>query len=1024
MAPSVAPFTDDQMAELLQGGGQPVQKPPSGGLTDDEMAALMKGEAKAEPKIEEKGKSTASRSDAYLKGLGFAQGWTPKGEHYDAFEPFIKGSAKKHEVPEQLVKGVVWKESNFNPDIAYGRKKAGSSGDAGAMQLIPATAKAMGVVDVYSPAQNIEGGTKYLKSLYDKFGNWGKAVASYNSGAANRFFSANPNAKLEDAPNYKNYVKPVLEAANKFGAGIQTEYTEDRTPMVDEYGRQIGVDEVAGPRDITKALGRETFRAAGMTGGSIVGGGSGALAGTAVAGPGPGTAAGAMTGRTAGSGVGYELGDIAYDLITGEPHEWEKSGEHIQTGMAYGLGGELLNEAVINPAFKYAKKGYDKLKGVFTGKTAQIRAGEALSKVEGGLSEQELANRERAQKLEEKLGVQLTPAQRTGNVEQAMLEQGAATDPKVAQFLSQLESNARNEAQGRFLATLSKPKPLPGGQSAEVTGEVMHKTLQTGLKNVQKIENQVWSGLEDYPIPFENGNAAIREVKSIPLDEETRNAVDSAVKFIDSTPKTTKGLRAIEETLNSDITSAYKAGKSKVANRLRVIRDGLRTDYDAMGAAAQSGDIALHEGELVYPSKVQGQIEKIDREIAGEAAKKPVPDMQAVESALREKGVPTMRQVGEDEAAHTKRLVKDYRKAIGKDVPTKPGANDALVNKLTTDKAQLQDKLANLEPAQDIGEKIAEAKKFSKEQKFDRFQKGVTKKVLAFGDEYGGQKIPYEKIPQMYANSWGWKDLVRATGSEARARELMKPYVVDDLIAKATNSQGNFTTSKALDYLKAKRVFLKNSGLDSEVKEIIKGQFPEEINRTLAVKRADKLTEKPYFTLQEAKSMLQRYGSTMRELYGKESVEALRDYHNLMQALSRNKNVAYSGGPTTAEKLISSQAPIMTAGERIRQRIGDAIATAIGIGTGGAIHGTAGAMIGGVAVAGGKAVMEGMSESVAQKTSQFMRDAMFDPRKAEGLMEIARTARVEDAERKAQELVKPYMLSLGLMGAGKELGSK
>src|SRR5208337_942495 len=166
MAPSVAPFTDDQMAELLQGGGQPVQKPPSGGLTDDEMAALMKGEAKAEPKIEEKGKSTASRSDAYLKGLGFAQGWTPKGEHYDAFEPFIKGSAKKHEVPEQLVKGVVWKESNFNPDIAYGRKKAGSSGDAGAMQLIPATAKAMGVVDVYSPAQNIEGGTKYLKSLY------------------------------------------------------------------------------------------------------------------------------------------------------------------------------------------------------------------------------------------------------------------------------------------------------------------------------------------------------------------------------------------------------------------------------------------------------------------------------------------------------------------------------------------------------------------------------------------------------------------------------------------------------------------------------------------------------------------------------------------------------------------------------------------------------------------------------------------------------------------------------------------
>ena len=157
-------------------------------------------------------------SDDYLQSLGFPKGWTPDGENYDALVPFINEASGKYGVPANIIEAVVWKESNYHPDIVYG-KRAGASGDSGAMQLIPETARAMGVKDVLDPAQNIDGGTKYLRTLYDSFGDWGKAVAAYNSGAAGKFFANNPEAKIEDAPNYSAYVKPVLDAAEKFGTG-------------------------------------------------------------------------------------------------------------------------------------------------------------------------------------------------------------------------------------------------------------------------------------------------------------------------------------------------------------------------------------------------------------------------------------------------------------------------------------------------------------------------------------------------------------------------------------------------------------------------------------------------------------------------------------------------------------------------------------------------------------------------------------------------------------------------------------
>jgi hypothetical protein len=94
------------------------------------------------------------------------------------FSPIIFQAASRYRVDASLIKAIIMAESRYNPQAIS------KMGAKGLMQLMPTTAKALGVEDAFNPEHNVNGGAKYFRQLLDQFeGDVKLALAAYNAGS-------------------------------------------------------------------------------------------------------------------------------------------------------------------------------------------------------------------------------------------------------------------------------------------------------------------------------------------------------------------------------------------------------------------------------------------------------------------------------------------------------------------------------------------------------------------------------------------------------------------------------------------------------------------------------------------------------------------------------------------------------------------------------------------------------------------------------------------------------------------------
>ena len=120
------------------------------------------------------------------------------------YSDIFKAASEKYNISQELLEAVAYTESSFRPNATS------YCGAQGLMQLMPSTAKSLGVSDAYNPVENVMGGAKYLSQMLKKYnGNVSLALAAYNGGPGNV-------AKYGGVPSFcQSYVNKVTKLMNK-----------------------------------------------------------------------------------------------------------------------------------------------------------------------------------------------------------------------------------------------------------------------------------------------------------------------------------------------------------------------------------------------------------------------------------------------------------------------------------------------------------------------------------------------------------------------------------------------------------------------------------------------------------------------------------------------------------------------------------------------------------------------------------------------------------------------------------------
>jgi soluble lytic murein transglycosylase-like protein len=153
------------------------------------------------------------KTHSYLLAICFAFSLLP-APALAQYDEYISQASELYDIPEAFIRAVIRVESNFNP------RCRSSVGAMGLMQLMPETARSMGVTHPYDPYQNIMGGTRFLRILANRYsGNVALVLAAYNAGAGRVDLYLSGRRSLPEI-TVRRYIPRVLSRFREYSARV------------------------------------------------------------------------------------------------------------------------------------------------------------------------------------------------------------------------------------------------------------------------------------------------------------------------------------------------------------------------------------------------------------------------------------------------------------------------------------------------------------------------------------------------------------------------------------------------------------------------------------------------------------------------------------------------------------------------------------------------------------------------------------------------------------------------------------
>lgn len=195
------------------------------------LKKLRRGRAATQPDVSFKSTGTGTFLVPPTNSGGNLGGFTTGDATVDSY---IVDSGRRHSVDPLLLYSIMHQESTFKP------RAMSHKGARGLMQLMPGTAARFGVTSIWDPKQNIEGGTRYMRFLLDKFeGDVKLALAGYNAG--------------EGAVMKYGYRIPPYSETQEYVRRISKRYNLIRDPLAYRYANSYSKDQLAANQSKTSA---------------------------------------------------------------------------------------------------------------------------------------------------------------------------------------------------------------------------------------------------------------------------------------------------------------------------------------------------------------------------------------------------------------------------------------------------------------------------------------------------------------------------------------------------------------------------------------------------------------------------------------------------------------------------------------------------------------------------------------------------------------------------------------------------